>query len=321
LIHESSIVFDAHCDTLLDVVSGARRLTDRATKGEVDLPRLKEGGVTAQVFAVFVEPELRGRATGQALRTIDAFYQAVAEARGGLLPTTCAADIERAKAAGAVAGILSLEGAEPLDGDLAVLRLFYRLGVRAVGLTWNHRNQAADGVGESRTGGGLTEFGVELVKEMNRLRMMVDVAHLSPRGVQDVLEISQSPVIASHANAWALCPHRRNLTDEQLGGIAASGGVVGVTFYRGFVAEEASQATLDRVVDHIDHLVSVMGVEHVGLGSDFDGFMGEPAPTGLEDVTCLPNLTRKLVERGHAPAAISKILGSNFLRVFQQTVG
>jgi len=320
-LHESSIVFDAHCDALLEVVSGKRKLTDRSTEGHVDLPRLLEAGVTAQIFAVFVEDEWLCRATVQALRMIDAFYLALDASQGRLTLATHASDIEQAKGGGCVAGILSLEGAEPLDGDLAVLRLFYQLGVRAIGLTWNRRNQAADGVAESRTGGGLTEFGVSLVQEMNRLGVLIDVAHLSPRGIADVLAVSQTPVIASHANAYALCPHPRNLTDEQLSAIAAKGGVIGVTFYRGFIAREAQSATLDCLVRHIDHLVSVVGVDHVGLGSDFDGFLGEPAPEGLEDVTRLPNLTRKLLDKGYQVESVCKILGGNLLRVFREVVG
>ncbi len=320
-LHEDSIIFDAHCDTLLAVVNGERKLTDASIAGNVDVPRLQQGGVTAQVFAIYIEDQWRWRATVQAMRMIDAFQQAVEISQGNLRLATCAADIERAKKERCVAGILSLEGAEPLDGDLAVLRLFYRLGVRAVGLTWNHRNQAADGVGESRTGGGLTEFGVALVQEMNRLGMLVDVAHLAPQGVQDVLALSRAPIIASHANAHALCPHPRNLTDEQLKAIAATNGVVGATFYRGFIAENAAQATSDRLLDHVDHLVSIMGIDHVGLGSDFDGFGGDPAPEGLEDVARLPNLTAKLQKRGYQPDDVRKILGGNFLRVFREVAG
>lgn len=320
-VHASSIVFDAHCDTLLAVTAGRRELTERSQEGEVDIPRLQEAGVTAQVFAVFIEDEWRWRPTVQALRMIDHFHRAASASDGTLRLATSARDIEEARTAGAVAGILSLEGAEPLDGDLSVLRMFHRLGVRAVGLTWNHRNQAADGIAESRTLGGLTEFGVELVRELNRLGMWVDVAHLAPRGVEEVLQLSEAPVIASHANARALCPHPRNLTDQQLEGIAATGGVVGATFYWEFIAAEQAEATVDRLVDHIDHMVRVMGIDHVGLGSDFDGFLGEPPPPGLDDVTHLPHLTTKLFERGYRTEDVQKILGGNFLRVFREVVG
>jgi membrane dipeptidase len=219
-----------------------------------------------------------------------------------------------------VAGILSMEGAEGLEGDLSVLRMVYRLGVRWIGLTWSRRNEAADGVAELRTGGGLTEFGVRLVEEMKRLGMMVDIAHLAPAGVRDVFELCDGPVVASHANAHAVCPVSRNLTDEQLESVARSGGVVGAVFYPAFITDGEAPATLDMLLDHIDHMVSVMGADHVGLGSDFDGFFG-PSPVGLEDASALPNLTAGLVERGYTAEDVRKILGGNWLRVFRSVVG
>jgi membrane dipeptidase len=321
-VHQSALIIDFHCDSLLEARDGSRSLTVRSDHGHIDLPRLREAGVTAQVFALWAaEPELRPRSTVQAIRLLEAFYTAVDESHGAMRLATTAADIERCKADGVVCGVLSLEGAEPLSGELSVLRMFYRLGVRALGLTWNHRNEAADGVGEARTGGGLTEFGVALVEELDRLGMLLDISHLSPRGVQDVLQVSRVPIIASHANAWSVCRHRRNLSDEQLEAVARTGGVVGVVFYRDFVDDDPEKATLDRVVDHVDYLVSVIGADHVGLGSDFDGFMGDPAPVGLEDVTRLPALTQKLIDRGYTPETIKQILGGNWLRVLKQVVG
>jgi membrane dipeptidase len=323
-LHRESIVFDGHCDTLLRVLDGQLRLGERSENGHLDLPRMKEGGVTAQIFACFVRRQfIPARATAEALRIVDTFYEEMASNAATLTLATSAADIKRAKAEGKIAGVLSLEGAEALAGDLGVLRMFYRLGVRNVGLTWNFRNEAADGVGEARTGGGLTEFGVKLVKEMNRLGMMIDVAHLAPAGVRDVLALSEAPVIASHANAHALCscascPHRRNLTDEQLEGIAANGGVVGVTFVPAFVTEDPNQATLERTLDHIDHIVHVAGVDHVGLGSDFDGFYEKEVNVGLEDVTKMPGISAGLLTRGYKPEDARKILGGNFLRVFSR---
>ncbi|MDY7039768.1 MAG: dipeptidase [Chloroflexota bacterium] len=321
-LHRESIVFDGHCDTLLDILNGQRRLGERSEKGHLDLPRMIEGGVTAQIFACFVHPQLvPGRATAEALRIVDAFFAETDANAATLIPATSAADVERAKAEGKIAGVLSLEGAEALAGDLGVLRVFYRLGVRNVGVTWNFRNEAADGVAEAHTGGGLTEFGVELVKEMNRLGMIIDVAHLAPAGVRDVLALSEAPVMASHANAHALCPHRRNLTDEQLEGIAANGGVVGVTFVPGFVTEDADQATLERTLDHIDHVVHIAGVDHIGLGSDFDGFFEKEVNVGLEDVTKMPAITAGLLARGYKPSEVKQILGGNLLRVFRQVAG
>jgi membrane dipeptidase len=320
-LHRESIVFDAHCDTLQEVLAGKRRLGERSEEGHADLPRLHEGGVTAQIFALFVSPNCFPRgAARQALRLLDVFYQELEENADQLALATTASDIERAKAEGKVAGVLGLEGAEALEGDLGVLRTFYKLGVRNIGLTWNLRNAVADGVDEMRSSGGLTNFGVQLVREMNRLGIMVDISHLSPTGVRDVLHVSEAPVIASHSNAYALCPHRRNLTDEQLEGVASKGGVVGVTFVPNFVTADGYQATLKGVLDQIDYMVKTMGVDHVGLGSDFDGFFGVNV-RGLEDVTHLPQLTAGLVERGYSEEDVKKILGGNFMRVFREVVG
>lgn len=328
-LHASSVIFDGHCDTLISVRDGDRRLSERCqvlpdggvlTSRHVDLPRLLEGGVTAQAFACFVRRQfLPSDATNEALRLIDAFYCALDETAEALLLAITAADVERAKTEGKVAGALSLEGAEALEGDLAVLRTLYRLGVRALGLTWNWRNQAADGLWEARTGGGLTEFGAALVREANRLGVILDVAHLAPAGVRDVLALSEAPVVASHANARALCNSHRNLTDEQLEGIAASGGLVGVTYVSSFLAQNPQDASLERVLDHVDYIVKMIGVDHVGLGSDFDGFAG--VLPGLEDVSRLPALTKGLVARGYTDEQVGKILGGNYLRVFRQVVG
>ena len=320
-LHQKSIVFDGHCDTLLAVLAGKRRLGERSSEGHLDLPRMREGGVTAQIFAICTcSRHLPSGPLKQALRMLDAFYRELADNPDSLVLATSAADIERAKGEGKVAAILGLEGAEPLEGDLGVLRMLHRLGVRVVGLTWNRRNRAADGVNEARTGGGLTNFGVELVRELNRLGMVIDMAHLAPAGVRDVLELSEAPVIASHANAYALCPHRRNLTDEQLEAIAAKGGVVGVTFVPRFVAQDKEEASLERLLDHIDHMAKVAGIDHVGLGSDFDGFDDKPM-AGLEDVTKLPNVTAGLLERGYSADEVKKVLGGNFLRVFREVMG
>jgi len=328
-LHASSVIFDGHCDTLLPIRDGDRRLGERVpakaegdllTSQHIDLPRLLEGGVTAQIFACFArKPYLPSDATNEALRLIDAFYQALDENPDTLLQATTAADVEQAKAEGKVAGVLSLEGAEALEGDLAMLRTFHRLGLRALGLTWNWRNQAADGLAEIRTGGGLTEFGVALVREANRLGVILDVSHLAPAGVRDLLELSEAPVVASHANARALCDHPRNLTDEQLEGIAASGGLVAVTYVPPFLAHPPEDASLERVLDHVDYIVKTIGVDHVGLGSDFDGFGG--VLPGLEDVSHLPALTAGLVARGYSDEQVAKVLGGNYLRVFRQVAG
>ena len=196
----------------------------------------------------------------------------------------------------------------------ACLRQFYRLGVRNLGLAWNFRNAACDGVSESRTNGGLTQFGVKVVEECNRLGMLIDLSHLSPAGVDDVLNTSLQPVIASHSNARALCDHPRNLTDAQLEAIAMRGGVVGVTFVDAFLnARNPSRATLDDVITHLEYMLSRIGPDSVALGSDFDGCT---TPSDIPDVTAYPRITTKLLDRGHSPEVVRKVLGGNLLRVF-----
>jgi membrane dipeptidase len=326
-LHQSAVVIDGHCDTLLRFLMQESTLLRAPpgavpkNEGHIDVTRLKQGGVTAQNFACYVLPSfLPAQATHHTLAMIDALCRRIDEHPDDLCLATCAEDIVRAKRENKVAGILSLEGAEGLQGSLATLRMMYRLGVRWIGLTWNHRNQAADGLYEARSGGGLTEFGVRLVQEMNRLGMLVDIAHLAPAGVRDVFEICEAPVIASHANAHALCPVARNLSDEQLTQLAASGGVVGVTYVPNFITDGDERATLDMLLDHVAHIVRIAGIDHVGLGSDFDGF-GGPPPVGLEDVSCLPNVTAGLLERGYGEEDVLKILGGNWLRVLRQVIG
>lgn len=325
-VHRESIVIDGHCDTLL-----ALQIREQSRPpymgppnqdpGHIDLERMQAGGVTAQNFACYVPSQyLPARAVYETLCLIDTFCRWQADHAGVLSLATSAAEIEQAKAQGRVAGLLSLEGAEGLEGSLAVLRMMYRLGVRWLGIAWSSRNQAADGVSEIRTGGGLTEFGVRLVQELNRLGMIVDIAHLAPAGVRDVFAVCEGPVVASHANAHALCPVARNLTDAQLEQVAASGGVVGVVYVPGFITAGGEPATLEMLLDHIDYMVRVMGVDHVGLGSDWDGFWGVP-PTGLEDVSCTPHITAGLLDRGYKAEDVKKILGGNWLRVIRQVVG
>jgi len=320
-LHQKSIVFDGHCDTLLAALDGERTLGERSLEGHIDLPRLREGGVTAQVFAMYVEPKyLPAGAAKQTLRMLDVLFGELEANADFLVLATGAGDIEKAKMAGQVAAVIGMEGAEALEGDLGLLRVFHHLGLRVLTVVWSRRNQAADGVSESRTGGGLTTFGEQLVRECNRLGIILDISHLAAAGVRDVLELSTRPVIASHSNAFALCAHARNLTDEQLVALAKTNGVACVTFVPPFITEQGEGASLGKLLDHIDHIVGVIGSDHVGLGSDFDGF-GPRAPEGLEDVTCLPGITDGLVERGYSAGDVRRILGGNLMRVFRQVVG
>lgn len=315
-LHFDAIVIDGHCDTLGDVLEGKRTLAEKSALGHVDLPRLRAGGVTAQIFACFVPiHEYHRSATRYALRMIDVLHQAIDAHPDELLLAANAGDIRRAKAEGKIAGILGLEGAEPLGDSLAVLRSFHRLGVRVLGLTWNFRNEVADGVMEGPKALGLSRFGEEVVAECNRLGILLDVSHLAPAGLEDVLRISQRPVIASHSNARGLCDHPRNLSDLQIEAIASGGGLVGVTFVDAFLHRPAAEASIEHALDHIEHLLRVAGPEHVMIGSDFDG---ADMPRGLEDATRYPALTAGLAARGHSEAVIRGVLGLNFLRVFDK---
>ncbi|HEX2988749.1 MAG TPA: dipeptidase [Chloroflexota bacterium] len=319
-LHRDAIVLDAHTDALLDVIAGKRRLGERSSAGQFDFPRAIEGGLTVELMAMFVDPLAPGNYSRQLFQFIDAFYREAADCSDAATIALRANDVLRAKAEGKVAMILSLEGAEGLEGSLGALRVCHRLGLRFLGITWNRRNEAADGVGEAQSGSRLTSFGVELVEECNRLGIVLDMAHLSPSCVDHVLEISEAPVVVTHGNCAALWPHRRNLTDRQLEAIASKGGVVGATCVPAFSGDDELHGSLDALLDHIDHMVRVMGDDHVGFGMDFDG-MEDSRMAGMEDIAQLPNLTSGLAERGHSPETIRKILGQNFLRVFRQVAG
>jgi membrane dipeptidase len=319
-LHRDAIVFDGHCDTLMDMTSGARPFAQSEGAGHVDLPRLVAGGMTGQIFAAYVGGKLGHRAAVETLRMIETMHEAIESWPEQICLATCAEQVRQAKRQGKIAGILSMEGAEGLLGDLKLLRAFYRLGVRNLGLTHNGRNEAADGVAEAGTGGGLTEFGVALLQEMRRLGIMVDIAHLSPAGVAQVFELYDGPVVDSHANAAALCGHRRNLSNAQLEQLAHSGGVVGVVFLPHFISDEPEKASLERLLDHIDHIAHVAGIDHVGFGSDWDGF-GAPAAEFPQDVSGMPMITEGLVRRGYSDDEIRKVLGENWLRVFGQVAG
>lgn len=337
-LHRDSIVVDTHCDTLKCLsprftrtrgVMWADRskigLGGRADVGHLDIPRLREGGVDCQVFAI---SSVRDRTPPFALRTamemLDIFYFECEKNKDTIAPATSHSDIMRAVGDRKVAALLSIEGADVLQGSLGVLRIFYRLGVRMVGLVHSLRNLLADGVADSRTGGGLSELGVQVVEELDRLGVLIDVSHLSNGGFWDLMDVAKGPVVASHSNCRAVCGHPRNLTDDQIEALADRGGVMGVNFVSGFIVPREKlrtgyRAMVGDLVDHIDHIVELVGPDHVGLGSDFDDT--RTTPVGLEDVSRMPRITEELVRRGYSEEDIRKILGENHLRVFKKVVG
>jgi len=316
LLHRESVVVDAHCDTLTAMPEQNRRLGEYCGDGQLDLPRLKTGGIKMQFFAAFVAPEFKTLAARRTLELIDLFHREMEENKKDIQHVKSQSEMMKALNSGKIAALLSVEGGEALEGSIGVLRMLHRLGVRSLTLTWNGRNELGDGVGEERTGGGLTSFGSAVVEEINRLGMLADVSHLSEKGFWDVLKVSGQPVIASHSNCKALCEHPRNLSDEQIRALAKEGGVMGITFVPDFLG--GKKPSVKEVLDHIDHAVAIGGVGCVGLGSDFDGT--DSIPVGLEDCTRFPAVTRGLIDRGYPDNAIKKILGGNFLRILGQVL-
>lgn len=313
-IHRSSILVDAHCDVLTAMERENRRLRLNSNMGHVDLPRLQKGGVRVQFFAAFIAPLYYKRALARAMELIDRFYNELEACAGEIMLVQNFNDLQLALNQHKIAAIISIEGGEALDGRLEILRMLHRLGVRSLTLTWNERNELGDGVSEEITGGGLTSFGIKVVQEMNRLKMLVDVSHLAEAGFWDVLETSASPVIASHSNSRKICDHHRNLTDDQIKALASRGGILGLCFYPAFIHKD--HPSLEKLLDHVEHIVSLAGVDCIGLGSDFDGFNENLA--GLEDAGCFPAFTEGLLHRGFKEEQIRKLLGGNFLRLLSQ---
>ena len=318
-IHREALVVDTHCDTLMKLTPQprgsppARRLGERSDTGHIDLPRLQEGGVDCQTFAVYTGKRVnQPDATLKVLQMIDVYYSEC-NANDGIVPVYSHDEILKAEKAGKVAALLAIEGAEPLQGDIGVLRVLHRLGVRMLSFTWNWRTPFADGLDAKRSGGKLTDLGVEALREMERLGMVLDVSHISDSCFWDVVDLKDGAFIASHSNCRDVCDHQRNLTDDMIRALADHGGVMGMNFAPSFVDKD--EATVERVVDHIDHVVDLVGPDHVGLGSDFDGIGS--TPIGLEDASKMPNITRELVKREYSDDDIVKILGDNYLRVFK----
>jgi membrane dipeptidase len=345
-LHRDALVIDAHNDSIVSHIRrGNLSITGReaphlahlhgtvsylrgpleteayAWNGQLNLPKMRAGGIDAAFFAVDVTRAWKNH-LAYALDALGFFDADLSHCDHEMTVAQSAAEIEAAKAAGRLAAILVVENSEALEGSLNVLRMLYGVGVRSIGITHNLSTWAAAGNAETRSGGGLTRFGVSLVEEMNRLGMLVDVSHISPRGFADTLEVSSRPVVASHSCCAALCDHPRNLTDDQIRALAQNGGVLGITFVPGFVdphwppADWPARPSLEQLLQHVDHAVEVGGIDHVGIGSDFDG-----GGSVLADAGEYPRITAGLVERGYPESAIRKILGENMLRVLREALG
>ncbi|MGI6035748.1 MAG: dipeptidase [Limnochordia bacterium] len=308
-------IFDAHCDTLMTAREQGRTIWQESQEGHGDFPRMQAGRVACQILALCSSREKDSSPLNQVLIGIADLHRALEEHPGAFLIRE-AEDWQRLRQ-GKLGVLLALEGCDALEGRPEPLEVLFALGVRCLSLTWNLRNELADGVGDETGGGGLTRMGRLVVNKAVHLGMVLDVSHLSTRGFWDAMEMNEGVWVATHSNCRALMDHPRNLTDDQIKAIAARDGVVGINFYPPFLTT-APQATIYDVIRHILHVVELVGPEHVGLGSDFDGI--DACPLGLEDVTKMPQLVESLGEAGLSQREISLILWENWLRVFQRVV-
>ena len=366
-IHRSAIVVDTHADTTQRFLDGDFDIgsNDPNDMGHVSLDKAKAGNLGAEFFSIWVEPRFKGQFVQHTLDLIDSVYQQADRHPDRMQMAFSVADIERAHREHKLAALMGIEGGHVIEDDLRLLREYHRLGVRYMTLTWSNTNGWADSSGDINDStvqhhNGLTDFGRQVVLEMNRLGMMVDISHVADKTFWDAIATTKAPVIASHSSARALANHPRNMTDDMLKAVAKNRGVVQVNFYSAFLDEDfrkaadaqkkdrdaaeesllekrkaegktASYIELDELgrawmakiprppfkalIDQIDHIAKVAGVDHVGLGSDFDGVSGA-TPEGMNSAADLPKITVALVERGYTAEQIHKILGGNLLRVF-----
>lgn len=314
----NSYIVDGHCDSLIDFVNNKRTLEGPSAGGHWDIERAKRSGVALQFLAAFIETKYKpDRSLQRGLELIEGAHRFIASHLDQVFLIQAKRDLELIPHPSRLGVLLSVEGGEILGEDLFMLDIIFKLGVRALGLTWNQRNALATGIGEVDARHKLTHLGQEVVQRMNELGMMVDVSHLNETGFWHVLDISKAPIAATHSCARALCAHPRNLTDQQLRALGRHKGVVGVNFYPRFL-KETGIATRNDVVRHICHIAEVAGVETVGLGSDFDGI--EETPEGLGHVGDYNYLRNDLIKAGFSSQEVEQIMGRNFMRLLSDVL-
>jgi len=361
-LHFSSIVLDTHDDTTQRLFSKDYDLGKRNSDGHVDIPRMREGGMNAIFFSIWIDGRIMGPpAIQKALDQIDAVHENVAKYSKDMVFARTAADVRRAHAEGKIAALMGVEGGHMIGNDIRVLRIFGDLGVRYMTLTHFYNDEWADSSTDKPAHNGLTDFGKEIVREMNRQGIMVDISHVSDKTFYDALNISKAPLLASHSSCRALCNHPRDMTDDMIKALAAKGGVIQINYEKSFIDQAYKDASdretggvtkvmgeltkkcnddeacigrelaaaekklvdegklphvsWERIVDHIDHAVKLVGADHVGLGSDFDG---ASMPEGMEDCSHLPKITDALLRKGYSESDVRKILGENTIRVMEQ---
>ena len=362
-LHDRAIVVDSHDDTTQRLIlDKAFDIGKRNPNGNIDIPRMREGGLDALFFSIWVPSEVTGpTAVKRALDQIDAVREAVRTHPHDLMLATTAADVREAAADHKIAALMGMEDGHVIDDDLRLLRVYAALGVRYMTLTHYKNNNWADSSTDNAANNGLTAFGKDVVREMNRLGVMVDISHVADKTFFDAIETTRAPMIASHSSSRVIANHARNMTDDMMRALARNGGVVMINHHAAFLSEEFRVAaekkngsvfgaveavskkcggneacstmegerinheamrngdlpkvTWEKIIEHIDHAVKTAGIDHVGLGSDFDG---ATMPLGMEDASKLPKITDALLKKGYSESDIDKILGGNILRVMEQ---
>ena len=360
-LRAQNIGMDSHIDTIQRVLIDDEDLGKRSTRGHADLPRLREGGVNAPFFSLWVPTYYKGAEAVRRTLDVREAMQRVLDAHPDQIELALsAADVERVTRAGKIAAVLSVEGGHQIDNDLAVLRVYYQLGVRSMTLTHFRNTDWADSSTDKPAHNGLTDFGKQVVREMNRLGMIVDISHVSDKTFYDAVAITTKPVIASHSSCRALSDVPRNMTDDMIRALAKNGGVIAINFGEGFLNQKDAEklkravrsagysepastgkaldefaakqyrddffkekttgyAGIEDAVAHIDHAVKIAGIDHVGIGSDFDGI--STPPNGLEDISKMPALAAALRKKGYSEQDVRKIFGLNTLRVLREVAG
>lgn len=361
-LHFSSIVLDTHDDTTQRFFSKAFDISKRNSDGSIDIPRMREGGMNAIFFSIWIDGRTMGPpAVQKALDQIDAVHEVVRKNSKDLVFCTTADEVRRAHKDGKIAALMGVEGGHMIGNDIRIVRIFGDLGVRYMTLSHFYNDEWADSSTDKPAHNGLTDYGKDIVREMNRQGIMVDISHVADKTFYDALEVSKAPLIASHSSCRAICDHPRDMTDDMIKALAAKGGVIQINYEMSFIDqaykdasdklsggvvamfdqlkkecgdnEECLQKKMNemqkkavaegklphvgwlRIIDHIDHVVKLVGPDHVGLGSDFDG---ASMPEGMEDASKLPKITEALMRKGYKDDDIRKILGGNLLRVMQQ---
>ncbi len=317
-LHQRLVIVDTHVETPLLISENQIKLRDN--NGQVSLEKLRLGGVNVVFFSIFVNPyRYKNMAKSQADFIIKAFKKELEANQDWVELASSHEDIERIIKSGKIAALMGMEGADPIGESLDNLNYFYKQGVRYLGPTWSTHTLMADSSGPATPRWkGLSKFGKMAVERMNTLGMLIDVSHLSDAAFYDVIKESKQPIIATHSGVDGVLKSARNLSDDMLKLITINGGTVGIIFYPPHL-EKTGKATTASVVKHIDHAIKVMGENHVGLGSDFDG-LDRPPPSGLKDASEMPNLVNALKDKGYSEERIEKVLGGNFMRVFEKVL-